>query len=81
MDDFGTEEFITTSLVPVGHETRYAPNLRAKLEMSPDSPDGDGLYIVQQNSGENTYIPLASSATIQNILARLTALEGNTNEG
>ena len=81
VDDFGTEEFITTSLVPVGHETRYAPNLRAKLEMSPDSPDGDGLYIVQQSSGENTYIPLASSATIQNILARLTALEGNTNEG
>jgi hypothetical protein len=78
VDDFGTEEFVladTAFPVPVGHETYYQNNLRAKLEMSPDSPDGDGLYVVQQESGENTYVPLASTATIQDILARLTALE------
>lgn len=58
VDDFGTEEFVTDSIVPVGHITRYAPNLRAKLEMSPNSPDGDGDYIVRQSNGENTYVPL-----------------------
>lgn len=81
VDDFGTEEYVTTSIVPVGHVTKYQPNLRAKLEMSPDSPDGDGDYIVRQADGENSYVSLASTATIQDILARLTALEGNTNEG
>lgn len=81
VDDFGTEEYVTTGIVPVGHVTKYQPNLRAKLEMSPDSPDGDGDYIVRQANGENSYITLASTATIQDILARLTALEGNTNEG
>ena len=74
-DDFGTEEFISTSPVPVGHNTRYAPNLRAKLEMAPDSPDGDGVYVVQQSNGENTYVPLGSTTVIQDILTRLTALE------
>ena len=80
VDDFGTEEYVTTGIVPVGHVTKYQPNLRAKLEMAPDSPDGDGDYIVRQANGENSYVSLASTATIQDILARLTALEGNTNE-
>ena len=57
-DDFGTEEFISDSIVPVGHETKYANNLRAKLEMAPNSPDGDGDYIVRQTNGENTYVLL-----------------------
>ena len=78
VDDFGTEEFVLADgafPVPIGHNTMYQNNLRAKLEMSPESPDGDGLYVVQQESGENTYVPLASTATIQDILTRLTALE------
>lgn len=58
VDDFGTEEYVTDSIVPVGHETRYTNNLRAKLEMAPDSPDGDGDYIVRQTNGENAYVPL-----------------------
>ena len=78
VDDWGTEEYVLADgayPVPVGHDTWYQNNLRAKLEMSPESPDGDGLYVVQQESGENTYVPLASTATIQDILTRLTALE------
>ena len=78
VDDFGTEEFILADgafPVPVGHETYYKSNLRAKLEMAPESPDGDGLYVVQQESGQNEYVPLASTSTIQDILTRLTALE------
>ena len=54
----GTEEFVTENGVPVGHNTKYTVNLRAKLEMAPDSPDGDGDYIVRQTNGENTYVPL-----------------------
>ena len=58
VDNFGTEEYVTTSIVPVGHETKYANNLRAKLEMAPESPNGDGDYIVRQVNGMNTYVPL-----------------------
>ena len=61
VDDFGTESYADsrTIPVPVGHTTTYSPNLRAKLEMAPDSPsDGDGDYIVRQTSGENEYVKL-----------------------
>ena len=58
VDDWGTEEYVTTSIVPVGHNTEYSPNLRAKLEMAPNSPDGDGDYIVRQTDGENEYVEL-----------------------
>ena len=58
VDDFGTEEYVDTRSVPipVGHNTKYAPNLRAKLEMSPNSPSGDGDYLVRQTSGLNEYV-------------------------
>ena len=64
--DFGTEEFVDAAVeanerdvaIPVGNETVYKANLRAKLEMAPDSPDGDGDYIVRQTNGQNSYIPL-----------------------
>lgn len=66
VNDFGTEEFVDASVaegtrdvaVPVGHDTTYAANLRAKLEMSPDSPSGDGDYIVRQSDGVNEYVPM-----------------------
>ena len=59
VDDFGTEEYVTDSIVPVGHDTDYPVNLVAKLEMSPNSPSGgDGDYIVRQTNGENSYVPL-----------------------
>jgi hypothetical protein len=69
VDDFGTEEYVTTSIVPVGHETKYDSNLRAKLEMAPNSPDGDGDYLVRQTSGQNEYIPYTDGG-------RITTLEG-----
>ena len=61
-DDFGTEEFVDAATrdfdMPCGSNAVYQPNLRAKLEMSPNSPDGDGVWVVQQTNGENEYIPL-----------------------
>lgn len=70
VDDFGTEEYVLASgafPMPVGHVTQYQPNLRAKLEMSPDSPDGAGDYLVRQTNGQNEYVeyvsPVPSSPT------------------
>ena len=59
-DDFGTEEFVDAATrdfdMPVGHNSVYSPNLRAKLEMSPNSPEGDGDYLVRQTNGTNEYV-------------------------
>lgn len=68
VDDFGTEEYVVPEqnsvAVPVGHETVYQANLRAKLEMVPESPDGDGDYIVRRTNGENRYVPLTVPAEL-----------------
>lgn len=74
VDNFGTEALLGSS-IPVGHETNYTANLRAKIETAPDSPDGDGDYIMRQTSGANAYVELGSTTTIQNIISRLEALE------
>ena len=59
-DDFGTEEFVDAATrdfdMPCGSLAVYRPNLRAKLEMSPNSPDGDGDYLVRQTNGVNEYV-------------------------
>ncbi len=62
VNDFGTEEYIDTRdvAIPVGHDTFYQANLRAKLEMSPDAPENNGDYLMRHNNGENTYIPYTS---------------------
>lgn len=64
INDFGTEEFVDTRTIPipVGHNSKYQANLRAKLEMAPNSPSGDGDYIVRQSSGQNTYVPITFPA-------------------
>ena len=60
VDDFGTEEYVDTRTVPipVGHVTKYQSNLRAKLEMAPNSPDSNGDYVVRHANGTNSYVPL-----------------------
>ena len=73
VNDWGTETYTDYSYdaqtrdvqIPVGHETRYMANLKAKLETAPESPNGDGDYIVRQTSGENAYVAIGSSPTIQ----------------
>lgn len=49
-DDFGTEEYVNTSIVPVGHNTRYPANLRDKLQHLPDLADDDGYYMIGQSN-------------------------------
>lgn len=81
VDDFGTEEYVDYAVeagdrdvaIPVGHNSQYMNNLRAKLEMAPDSPSGDGKYIVQQSNGENAYIPYTADGRLDAIEAKLPA--------
>lgn len=49
-DDFGTEEYVSTSIVPVGHNTRYPANLRDKLQHLPNLADNDGAYLIRQTN-------------------------------
>ena len=68
VDDFGTEEYVDAGVtastptrdvaIPVGHNTQYTANLKAKLEMSPDSPSSNGDYVVRHNNGTNSYVLL-----------------------
>lgn len=53
-DPSGTEEFVTTGIVPVGHETRYPANLRDKLQHLPDLPSPliDGAYMVMVSGSQ-----------------------------
>ena len=77
VDDFGTEEFIDYAeaqgdrdvAIPVGHNTRYLPNLKAKLEMAPSNPEDDGTYLVQHDDGVNSYVPFTDPTS------RVSALE------
>jgi len=49
-DASGTEEFVTTSIVPVGHVTKYYDNLRQKLEdlpAIPSVPSDNGTYTLK----------------------------------
>lgn len=54
VDDFGTEEYVSTSICPVGHETQYMANLRDKLQHLPDLADADGYYMISQSNSQMT---------------------------
>ena len=64
VDDFGTEQYVDAGdrdvEIPVGHDTFYRQNLRAKLEMVPGSPDSNGDYLVRHNNGQNSYVQYVS---------------------
>lgn len=57
VDDFGTEEYVDSRTVPipVGHDTMYQANLRAKLETVPNLPEANGLYLVKYENGDAAY--------------------------
>lgn len=56
VDDFGTEEFLSTGIVPVGHNTRYPANLRDKLQHLPSLASADGTYLIQQSGKQMSLI-------------------------
>ena len=56
IDDFGTEEFVSTGIVPVGHNTCYPANLRDKLQHLPDLASMDGTYLIKQTGKQMSLI-------------------------
>ena len=59
VDNWGTEEYIGSE-IPVGHSTKYPPDLKAKVEVAPNAPTSDGLYLMKRENGENAYIAYVS---------------------
>ena len=62
VDNWGTEEFVDTRdvPVPVGHDSRYLPDLKAKLESAPNNPSTNGKYFLQYENGQAIYVPVPS---------------------
>lgn len=62
VSNWGTEEFVDERdvPVPVGHDSRYLPDLKAKLESAPNNPSTNGKYFLQYENGQATYVPVPS---------------------
>lgn len=58
VNDWGTEEYVTDSIVPVGHNTKYPQNLRDKLQHLPNLASADGKYVIQQAGTQMSLAPL-----------------------
>lgn len=56
VDDFGTEEFVGTGIIPAGHNTHYPANLRDKLQHLPELAGMDGTYLIQQSGKQMSLI-------------------------
>lgn len=72
VDDFGTEEYVTTSIVPVGHYTKYPENLRAKIEGLP----WDFSTLIAPTEKTNTATRNYTSGSLlimRNVLYKVTA--------
>lgn len=60
VNDWGTEEYVTDSIVPVGHTTFYPVNNRDKLQhLMMLSPLGDGFYLIQQIGTQMYLVPFS----------------------
>ena len=56
VDDFGTEEFVSSGFIPAGHATRYPANLRDKLQHLPDLANMDGTYLIRQSGKQMSLV-------------------------
>jgi len=77
VSDWGTEEFVSTGIVPVGSETRYPANLRDKLQHLPDAASGNGSYLITQTDGQMVLTPFpAPPSTAGNYFLKATVTNG-----
>ena len=55
VDNWGTEQWLAPANdtrpceVPVGHDTDYLPDLKAKVESAPTTPSDDGYYVLEHD--------------------------------
>lgn len=54
---YGTEEYVSTSIVPIGHYTKYPTDLKGIVEQIADAPSADGTYTLKAtvSGGKVTY--------------------------
>jgi len=79
VDDFGTEEYVDAGFAagtrdfafPVGHDTKYPPNLRDKLQKLPSAAADDGRYVIQQTDGNMALVPDTSPGQIAALAVRV----------
>jgi hypothetical protein len=77
VSDWGTEEFVSTGIVPVGSETRYPANLRDKLQHLPDAASGNGSYLITQTDGQMVLTPFpAPPSAAGNYVLKATVVNG-----
>lgn len=81
VNDWGTEEYVDAGVadgtrdfaIPVGHNTKYLANLRDKVQHLPNTADGDGDYVVQQEGRQmrlksvSNYFPQMAVGTADNL--------------
>lgn len=62
LSNWGTEKWVDTRDVPlpVASYTEYLPDLKAKVEVGPESPSEDGTYVMVRSDGQNAYGLLSS---------------------
>ena len=70
-DPNGTEEFVSTGIVPVGHEIRYLENLRAKIEGLPW--DFSTLIAPTESGTASRNYTVGSLLIMGNVLYKVTA--------
>ena len=77
VDDWGTEEYISGTICPVGHETRYPANLRDKLQHLPDAASENGSYLIQQTDGQMVLTPFPAPPSMAgNYVLKATVTNG-----
>lgn len=78
VDDWGTEEFVSSTITHVGHATRYPANLRDKLQHLPALASSNGSYLITQTNGQMVLSPFPTPPTTAgNYLLKATVSGGN----
>ena len=78
VDDWGTEEFVSGTITPVGHLSKYPSNLRDKLQHLPALASSNGSYIITQTDGQMVLSPFPTPPTTAgNYLLKATVSGGN----
>ena len=78
VDDWGTEEFVSGTITPVGHQSRYPQNLRDKLQHLPALASANGSYLITQTNGQMVLSPFPTPPTAAgNYMLNATVSGGN----
>lgn len=88
VDNWGTEEYFDPAYeqgdrdfeMPVGHISEYPISLRDKIEVAPDSPAQDGLYLMKRENGMNRYYAYTDSGRIVALEEKIPEIENTVGD-